>query len=89
MENAWFLANYNEAKTMRLSKRIENVPGHNWPCMVLIFLIAYFRNLFYCVIWAFVDHTSHKMLINLDGMMIQSGAVPSVSYYCFVVIDVA
>ena len=27
MENAWFLANYNEAKTMRLSKRMENARG--------------------------------------------------------------
>ena len=27
MESAWFLANYNEAKTMRLSKRMENARG--------------------------------------------------------------
>ena len=27
MENASFLANYNEAKTMRLSKLMENVRG--------------------------------------------------------------
>ena len=27
MENAWFLANYNEAKTMRLTKRMENARG--------------------------------------------------------------
>ena len=27
MENAWFLANYNEAKTMRLSKRMEKARG--------------------------------------------------------------
>ena len=27
MENTWFLANYNEEKTMRLSKRMENARG--------------------------------------------------------------
>ena len=27
MENAWFLTNYNEAKTMRLSKCMENACG--------------------------------------------------------------
>ena len=27
MENAWFLPNHNEVKTMRLSKRMENAHG--------------------------------------------------------------
>ena len=27
MENAWFLGNYNGAKTMRLSKLMENARG--------------------------------------------------------------
>ena len=27
MEKAWFLAYYNEAKTMRLSRRVENALG--------------------------------------------------------------
>ena len=27
MDNVWLLANYNEAKTMRLSKRMENARG--------------------------------------------------------------
>ena len=33
MENAWFLPNYNEVKTMRLPKRMENARGtfgHVW-----------------------------------------------------------
>ena len=50
MENAWFLANY-EAKTMRLSKRMENVRGtfghvrllyrKEYKCFILFHIVRY------------------------------------------------